>query len=109
MEKQKRSLKTPQRPNHRIPINELNAEFLKKRKSHTEETDILQNNNEIKKKVKISYDGKQFLIRIPNEISKYYNLRKGDEVEIIIEETKNTNENIREVPITLKVIEDVNT
>lgn len=108
MENQKKSLKTTQRPGHRIPINELNAEFLKKRKSNIEETDILQNSNEIKKKVKISYDGKQFLIRIPNEISKYYNLRKGDEVEITIEEAKTTNEHIRGKPITLKVVEDVN-
>lgn len=47
----------------------------------------------IEKTVSVNYDGKQFFIRIPKEISDYFKLKKKDSVKFIInisyiEETK---------------------
>ena len=60
----------------------------------------------IRKKTKISYDGKQFLIRIPKDIVNFYRLKKGDQVELFVETDIDSPEMAREIPLIVKLIED---
>jgi hypothetical protein len=90
----------------RVPTKELEAEFDRNKVDFDKKADEKSNNINIRKTVKISYDGKQFLIRIPNEISSYYNLKKGDELEILIEPDNVPGANRLENPLVLKVIKD---
>lgn len=39
----------------------------------------------IVKSASISYDGKQFLIRIPREISRFFNLKKGGHMKLTVD------------------------
>lgn len=39
---------------------------------------------DIVKEVKIQYDGKQHMIKIPKEISSFYNIKKGDEFRFVV-------------------------
>lgn len=57
----------------------------------------------VQKKVKVSYDGKQFLIRIPNEISNFYRLKKGDEVEVFLKVDEEYFTEAREIPLFIKI------
>lgn len=38
----------------------------------------------IKKDVTILFDGKQFMIKIPKEISNFYNMKKGKKIRLIV-------------------------
>lgn len=39
---------------------------------------------DIIKEVNILYDGRQNLIKIPKEISRFYNIKKGDKLRLIV-------------------------
>ncbi len=39
---------------------------------------------DIVKDIKIQYDGKQYMIKIPKEISSFYNIKKGNEFRFIV-------------------------
>lgn len=53
---------------------------------------------DIIKEVKIQHDGNQFTIKIPKEISNFYNLKKGDRLKLIIKPTaKGEGENTFEI------------
>ena len=41
-------------------------------------------NLDIKKEVTILFDGKQFMIKIPKEISEFYNLKKGKKMKLVV-------------------------
>jgi hypothetical protein len=57
----------------------------------------------VQKKIKVSYDGKQFLIRFPNEISSFYGLKKGDEVEVFLKVDEEHFAEAREIPLLIKI------
>ena len=59
----------------------------------------------IKKRAKISYDGRQLMIRIPREIAEFYALEKGDLVEMMVEISAEDTRPIREIPMELRVVE----
>ncbi len=52
----------------------------------------LKPNVDIVKEVSVLFDGRQFLIKLPREISNFYELKKGDKIRLIV--------NIKEHPKT---------
>jgi len=42
-------------------------------------------NVNIEREVSVLFDGRQFLIKIPKEISQFYDLKKKDKIKLIIE------------------------
>jgi len=62
--------------------------------------------DEIKKKVKVSYDGRQLMIRLPREISEFYDLKKGDALELSLHISASDERSNREIPMELKVIDN---
>ena len=62
------------------------------------------------KEATINYDGRQFFVRIPSEISKFYRLKKGDKVELLVEGDEDLSQNEhRKIVLSLKVIENETT
>lgn len=59
----------------------------------------------IRKRVKLSYDGRQLMIRIPREIAEFYALEKGDLVEMMVEISAEDTRPSREIPMELRVVE----
>ena len=59
----------------------------------------------IKKRAKISYDGRQLMIRIPREVAEFYALEKGDVVELSIQIAAEDPRPNREIPMELRVVE----
>jgi hypothetical protein len=47
--------------------------------------DTTTTETKIEKTVTISFDGKQFLVRIPNEISDFLKLKKGNKLKFILD------------------------
>jgi cold shock CspA family protein len=81
-------------------------DFLKE--SNEDHSDIFESYSDIltiRKEATLNYDGRQFFVRIPSEISKFYSLKKGDKVELSIE-NDDTSKKRREIILSLKVIED---
>ncbi len=44
----------------------------------------LKPNVDIVKEVTVLFDGRQFLIKLPREISNFYDLEKGDKIKLIV-------------------------
>ena len=44
----------------------------------------LKPNVDIVKEVSVLFDGRQFLIKLPREISNFYDLEKGDKIKLIV-------------------------
>jgi len=59
----------------------------------------------IRKRVKLSYDGRQLMIRIPREVAEFYALEKGDVVELCIQIAAEDPRPNREIPMELRVVE----
>ena len=61
---------------------------MKKEKGTNNEFDSVSSelvpNLDIKKDVTILFDGKQFMIKIPKEISEFYNLKKGKKMRLVV-------------------------
>lgn len=55
----------------------------------------------ILKRVKISYDGRQFMIRIPREIAEFYKLKKKDIIEMSIKISGGSPS--RDIPMMIRV------
>ncbi len=56
-----------------ISTNKKKAEKIKEQ---------IKPNVDIVKKVSVLFDGRQFLIKLPREISNFYNLKKGDKLRL---------------------------
>ena len=65
----------------KVSTNIKKAEEIKKQ---------LKPNVDIVKEVSVLFDGRQFLIKLPREISDFYNLKKKDKLKLIV--------NVREHP-----------
>ena len=59
----------------KISTNKKKAEQIKKE---------LKPNVDIVKEVSVLFDGRQFLIKIPREISNFYELKKGDKLKLVV-------------------------
>jgi hypothetical protein len=76
--------------------------------------DFLKEQNEdanfsltIRKEATINYDGRQFFVRIPSEISRFYRLKKGDKAELLVEADEDLSQNEhRKIVLSLRVIEN---
>jgi hypothetical protein len=76
--------------------------------------DFLEEQNEdadvsltIRKEATFNYDGRQFFVRIPSEISRFYRLKKGDKAELLVEADENISQSEhRKIVLSLKVIEN---
>lgn len=44
-------------------------------------------NADIKKIVSVLFDGRQFLIKLPSEITKFYDIKKGDKIILNVKPT----------------------
>jgi len=53
----------------------------------------IENPIPIKKKIKILHDGKQFMVKIPKEISDFFNIKKGDFMILTIQIPEDKNKN----------------
>ncbi len=51
------------------------------------ENDQINSSLAIVKDVAILFDGKQFMVKIPKEISEFYNLKKGSKLRLIVKPT----------------------
>lgn len=60
--------------------------------------------DEIRKKVKLSYDGRQLMIRIPREIAEFYELQKGDVIEITVKIPADESIKIQDIPMRVSII-----
>ncbi|OPY37591.1 MAG: hypothetical protein A4E35_01177 [Methanoregula sp. PtaU1.Bin051] len=58
----------------------------------------------ITKQVKLSYDGRQLMIRIPREIAEFYDLKKGDRIDMTVNIPAQM-ESTREIPLMVKIAE----
>jgi hypothetical protein len=58
----------------------------------------------ITKRVKLSHDGRQLMLRFPREITEFYNLKKGDHIELVVKIPPNMG-SVREIPMQVKVEE----
>lgn len=58
----------------------------------------------ITKHVKLSYDGRQLMIRIPREIAEFYDLKKGDQIDMTVNIPAQM-ESTREIPMLVKITE----
>jgi len=72
-----------------------------------EELDVISemDTDTIEKDVKISYDGRQLMIRIPREITDFYELKKGDAIRMIIKLSGKDKRSNREIPMEVSVVE----
>jgi hypothetical protein len=59
----------------------------------------------IEKKVKLSHDGRQLMIRIPREITDFYNLKQGDSIKMIVKISAEDKRSNREIPMEIMVME----
>ena len=57
----------------------------------------------ITKRVKLSHDGRQLMLRFPREITEFYNLKKGDHIELVVKIPPNMG-SVREIPMQVKDI-----
>ncbi|KQC05725.1 MAG: hypothetical protein APR53_06285 [Methanoculleus sp. SDB] len=61
----------------------------------------------IQKTVRLSYDGRQMMIRIPREIASFYDLKRGDKVDLTIRIAASDERPNRKIPLEMVVVEDV--
>ena len=59
----------------KISTNKKKAEQIKEE---------LKPNVDIVKEVSVLFDGRQFLIKLPREISNFYELKKGDKLKLVV-------------------------
>jgi hypothetical protein len=73
------------------------------------ESDVISemDTDTIEKDVKISYDGRQLMIRIPREITDFYKLKKGDAIKIVIRLSGDDKRSNREIPMEVSIVEGV--
>jgi len=58
----------------------------------------------IEKDVKLSYDGRQLMIRIPREITEFYELKKGDTIRMIVKISAEDKRSNREIPMEVLIV-----
>jgi len=59
----------------------------------------------IEKEVKLSYDGRQLMIRIPREITDFYSLKKGDSIKMTVKISEEDQRASRQIPMEITVVE----
>ena len=62
----------------------------------------LKPNVDIVKEVSVIFDGRQFLIKLPREISNFYDLKKGDKIRLIVNVKEPTEKHINYFEIIKK-------